>query len=90
MKRLMSWIWLMALWACPLWAGPLMTSGVGNLLGYLGTGWWFSACTRPTDTRWPLFWGALAVTVGLVMIYFLTAYHGQASRLLRSKKAQLP
>ena len=22
----------------------LMTSGVGNLLGYLGTGWWFSAC----------------------------------------------
>ena len=68
----------------------LMTGGIGNLLGYLGTGCWFSACTRPTDTRWPLFWGALAATVGLVMIYFLTAYHGQGSGLLRLKKAQRP
>ena len=22
----------------------LMNSGVGNLIGYLGTGWWFAAC----------------------------------------------
>ena len=39
----------------------LMNSGVGNLLGYLGTGWWFSACTRAVGhamaallgRRWP-------------------------------------
>ncbi len=68
----------------------LMTSGIGNLLGYLGTGWWFTACTGPADTRWPLFWGALAAMVGMVMAYFLTAYHGQGSGFLRPKKTQLP
>ena len=25
----------------------LMINGVGNLIGYLGTGWWFSACKQP-------------------------------------------
>jgi nucleoside transporter len=55
----------------------LMNSGVGNLLGYLGSGWWFATCTRPAGTRWPLFWGGLAVAVGMVMAYFLIAYHGK-------------
>ena len=64
----------------------LMNSGVGNLFGYLGTGWWFSACTQPAGTQWPLFWGGLAVTVALVMAYFLTAYHGIGSGLLRAKE----
>lgn len=54
----------------------LMTSGVGNLIGYLGTGWWFTACTSPGGTRWPLFWGGLAAMVAVVMIYFLVAYRG--------------
>ena len=63
----------------------LMTSGVGNLLGYLGTGWWFSACTGLSGTQWPLFWGGLAATVGVVMAYFLTAYHGIGSGFLRAK-----
>jgi len=52
----------------------LMNGGVGNLAGYLGTGWWFSACTADASTRWPLFWGGLAALVALVMIYFLTVY----------------
>jgi MFS family permease len=64
----------------------LTNSGVGNLLGYLGTGWWFSACTQPSGTQWPLFWGGLAVAVALVMAYFLTAYHGIGSGLLRAKE----
>jgi MFS family permease len=55
----------------------LMNNGAGNLIGYLGTGWWFSECALPTGTQWPLFWGGLAVLVGLVMIYFLAAYRGQ-------------
>jgi MFS family permease len=54
----------------------LMTSGVGNLVGYLGTGWWFAACAGSTGPRWPLFWGGLAVAMGGVATYFLTAYHG--------------
>jgi len=55
----------------------LMNGGVGNLIGYLGTGWWFAACTAPGDTHWSLFWGGLAVTVAAVLVYFLTAYHGR-------------
>jgi nucleoside transporter len=58
----------------------LMTNGVGNLIGYLGTGWWFSACTANTVTRWPIFWGGLAFSVALVMIYFLTAYRGKGAQ----------
>jgi MFS family permease len=54
----------------------LMTTGLGNLIGFLGTGWWFNACARPGGTQWQLFWGGLAVVIVLVQIYFLTAYHG--------------
>ena len=53
----------------------LMNNGCGNLLGYLGSGWWFAACTRTgVATNWPWFWGGLAALVGGVMIYFLAAY----------------
>jgi MFS family permease len=55
----------------------LMNVGVGNLIGYLGTGWWFAACARPTGTKWPVFWGGLAVTVAVVLVYFLSAYRGR-------------
>jgi MFS family permease len=65
----------------------LMTSGVGNLVGYLGTGWWFSSCTDPLGTRWPLFWGGLSAAVGVVMAYFLTAYRGIGSSFLRAKQS---
>lgn len=66
----------------------LMNGGVGNLIGYLGTGWWFSACTQPAGTRWPLFWGGLAVAVGLVMIYFLTVYRGVGKGLKPASRMQ--
>jgi len=64
----------------------LMSGGAGNLLGFLGTGWWFSACTRSTGAQWPLFWGGLAAAVGVVMAYFLTAYRGVGSGFLRAKQ----
>jgi MFS family permease len=54
----------------------LMNGGIGNLVGYLGSGWWFSACTPAAGTRWPMFWGGLTAVVGAVMIYFLLAYRG--------------
>jgi hypothetical protein len=57
----------------------LMTVGVGNLLGYLGSGAWFNACDRPGGMRWSLFWGGLAGAVAVVFIYFLATYRGQKS-----------
>jgi len=58
----------------------LMTSGVGNLAGYLSTGCWFAACARPDGTQWQLFWSGLAATVAMVLAYFLIAYHGRGKR----------
>jgi hypothetical protein len=55
----------------------LMNSGVGNLLGYLGTGWWFNVCARSGETHWPRFWGGLALAVALVLAYFVAAYRGK-------------
>ena len=57
----------------------LMTSGVGNLLGYLGTGWWFGVCAATSGTHWSLFWGGLAAAVCVVMVFFLVAYRGIGS-----------
>jgi MFS family permease len=54
----------------------LMTTGIGNLIGYLGTGWWFVRCTESVVTPWPLFWGGLAAVMALVTIFFLTSYQG--------------
>jgi len=59
----------------------LLNSGVGNLIGYLTTGWWFSTCTSSAGTRWPLFWGMLAAVVTAITVYFLTAYRGQTREL---------
>jgi nucleoside transporter len=56
----------------------LMNSGFGNLIGYLGTGWWFSACVRSNGTHWNLFWGGLAAAAGMVLLYFLIAYRGKS------------
>jgi MFS family permease len=58
----------------------LLNGGVGNLIGYLGSGWWFNACTRASGTHWPVFWGGLAAMVACVMIYFLGAYRGKEIR----------
>ena len=66
----------------------LMSSGVGNLFGYLGTGLWFGVCSQPHGTRWPLFWNGLAGAVACVTLYFLTAYHGQGGGLKREKHGE--
>jgi nucleoside transporter len=64
----------------------LMNGGVGSLAGYLGSGWWFNACTQNNGTRWPLFWGGLSALVGVVMICFLAAYRtvGDGKLITRS------
>jgi nucleoside transporter len=52
----------------------LMNGGVGNLIGYLGTAWWFAVCTEKNGvTHWPVFWGCLSAAAGAVLLYYLTA-----------------
>jgi nucleoside transporter len=58
----------------------LMNNGIGNLVGYLGTGWWFSYCIKSGEKSWPLFWGMLAVLSGAVTIYFLISYRGRVGQ----------
>lgn len=58
----------------------LMTSGFGNLLGYLGIGVLFAACQGEGGARWPIFWGVLAALVGAGFAYFLAAYRGRAAQ----------
>ncbi|MCC6231739.1 MAG: MFS transporter, partial [Verrucomicrobiales bacterium] len=55
----------------------LMTMGVGNLVGYLGTGWWRAQCSTGTEMNWSRFWGGLTVAVAAVGVYFLVAYRGR-------------
>ena len=64
----------------------LMNGGVGNLIGYLGTGWWFTACARPGDTKWSLFWAGMAAMALGVLVYFLMAYRGQGVEAKRTKE----
>lgn len=78
-----------AAWRARAQALMSLMNGGGNLTGYLGVGWWFAACARPTGTQWPLFWGGLAAVVAVVLIYFLAAYHGIGSGLLRAKQTQV-
>ncbi len=58
----------------------LVNGGVGNLLGYLITGWWFQYATHNNRTQWPLFWNGLVVAVAVVLIFFLIAYRGRKAQ----------
>lgn len=55
----------------------LANTGFGNLFGYLGVGAWFAYCSGPGGTRWPLFWGGMAVISAAVLVYFLAVYRGR-------------
>ncbi len=54
----------------------MLTGGVSNLLGYLGTGAWYFLASRGGATHWPLFWGGLCAVTVAITIYFAWAYHG--------------
>jgi len=55
----------------------LMVSGVGNLAGYMGAGWWFAQTAAESGQDWTLFWLGLAAVSGAVGVYFLAAYRGR-------------
>jgi O-antigen/teichoic acid export membrane protein len=55
----------------------LLNSGVGNMVGYLGSGLWFAHSSSEGRTQWPIFWGGLGVAMVAVLIFFLAMYRGQ-------------
>lgn len=57
----------------------LMVGGVGNLIGYLGTGWWFRVCQKGGGIDWTFFWGGLAAVLALVLIFFVSTYRGRGA-----------
>jgi len=56
----------------------LMNSGVGNLVGYLGCGWWFDECSRNLPAQWSYYWWVLAAIMAVVLVYFLWAFRDPA------------
>lgn len=56
----------------------LLMSGVGNLCGYLGSGWWHAACTTGGVTDWPRFWWGETALTAVVCVFFALAYRGRA------------
>jgi hypothetical protein len=62
----------------------LLTSGLGSLLGFLGSGWWFSLSTSSGHIQWQMFWGGLAAVMAAVLVYFLIAYHGKGAGFKRA------
>jgi MFS family permease len=55
----------------------LLMGGVGNLLGYLGGGWWYGFCTVNGVTDWPRFWWGEAALTAVVCLFFALMYRGR-------------
>jgi hypothetical protein len=53
-----------------------MMSGVGNLTGSLGSGWWRQGCTGANGTDWTLYWSVLCGVTICVGVFFLASYRG--------------
>jgi MFS family permease len=68
----------------------LLSGGVGNLIGYLGSGWWHDACAARFASPWPVFWWGLTALVVVELAGFLWAFRDQpetAPPLAVSQKA---
>ncbi len=57
----------------------VMMSGVGNLIGFLGVGWWRGACTVAGATNWPRFWLGVSGLAVVVWFWFALSYRGRKS-----------
>jgi len=56
----------------------VMVGGFGNIVGFLGNGWWKSANTVAGQTHWPQFWLGLTLVMGAVFVFFALSYRGQS------------
>jgi MFS family permease len=64
----------------------LMITGFGNLIGFLGNGWWKNANTVAGVTDWPVFWLGLGGVMAAVFVFFALSYRGHP----RGTAAQRP
>jgi nucleoside transporter len=55
----------------------LVMSGVGNLFGTLGAGWWWKACRIGEGTDWTTFWTGMTGHISVVFLFFAIAYKGR-------------
>lgn len=55
----------------------LLMSGVGNVIGYLGGGWWFQQCQQDGKTNWSQFWWGETALTAAVCLFFALAYRGK-------------
>ncbi len=65
----------------------LLTGGVGNLLGYLGGGWWHAYCQHDGRTDWSLFWWGETALTAAVCIFFALAYRGRHAEVVARAEA---
>jgi hypothetical protein len=66
----------------------LMNGGLGNLIGYLSVGGWFTYCMRAGEARWSLFWSVVALAAAAVLGLFLVAYRGRGAGFTRHEDAR--
>jgi len=52
----------------------VMMSGVGNLIGFLGIGWWRKVCTVAGTTDWPRFWLGVSAIAAATWVWFFASY----------------
>lgn len=57
----------------------LLMGGVGNLIGYLGGGWWQQACETGGVTDWSRFWWGETALTAAVCVFFALAYKGRVA-----------
>jgi len=65
----------------------MLTTGVCNLFGYLGTGWLFQVTRTENGQRWPLYWSLLCGATVLITVYFFRNYHGVGQGFFRQKES---
>jgi MFS family permease len=65
----------------------MLTGGVSNLFGYLGSGWIFQLVTTQSGTRWTLYWSIMGASTVAVTLYFMRCYHGVGLGFFRSPTA---
>lgn len=55
----------------------LLMGGFGNLIGYLGGGWWHGLCHSHGVTDWSRFWWGETAITAAVCVFFTLAYRGR-------------
>jgi hypothetical protein len=66
----------------------LLNNGVGCIVGYLGSGWWFNVCTSADQTRWGPFWWGLAATIAVFLVYFLWRFRERSETMSPASAAR--